>query len=421
MEPESGSSYEDGYGPASMCWTSPSFAAGCRESCKMTLEALNTIAEITGEPTCGTCTSAADCDEFGPLARCEAGLCETQSTGEATINCAGIPIAERGVPYSHAMGVLHGSGDYQSWAAQGLPSGLTIGSKTGVISGTPSSAPATHDVVISVHDALANQTTSSTCQLTVNAEFGGSLATLDPPCIDASTSAEDLDAILGGDGSAITCRLDQSGPATCPLGVGNGRLPPGITFDESSCTHQGSLASTRQGTWVWIVELEQSGNVIHVPFCAVNDVPSFHTIALTVDGATRDPLEPTRHEYDPSADLAFGMGSHQWDIGSPDCPGPECSNYGVAFDVTCSPFSVSAPYQITLAPSSGTSTGLFHQMTATGPAPGDSFRGRPFVASFEMSYCTSSAAVCDTSNPTLFEQNAQTQLHFDVIGWPIEP
>ncbi|NJK31115.1 MAG: hypothetical protein HC927_01170 [Deltaproteobacteria bacterium] len=419
LAPESLPGFEDTYGPTGMCWTSPELAAACHDSCRTSLENLAMIAETTGEPACGTCTSAADCSEFGPLARCDLGLCETETTGEATINCAGLPDVARGLPYSHVLGVLHGSGQYDSWSAQGLPDGLVIAPLSGAISGTTNSPPATYEVVLTTRDIGENRTISSTCALGLKAEFGGGLATLDPPCLGVSTSAAELDELLGGDGSVIACRLAADGSASCPLGQGNGSLPPGIVFDEASCTHQGSIDSAKRGTWVWIVEMEQSGEIVHVPYCATNDVASYHEIALTVDGAAGDPLAPIIYEYDPDNELNLAMGSHRWDISSPNCPGSECNTYGFIFTPSCSPFSAMAPYEISLSPSGGTATGLFHELTATGPIPSAAFAQRPFVAAFEVSYCTSSSnTFCGTDDPATFEQNAQTGYHFAVLGRP---
>ena len=93
--------------------------------------------------------------------------------------------------------------------------------------------------------------------------------------------------------------------------------------------------------------------------------------------------------------------------------------------MTCSPFDAVDPWQITLAPSGQLENammeriGMFHHMTATGPTPSDSFTTRPYVASFEMSYCTNSTGTfCDVNDPDAFEANAQTKYHYDVVAFP---
>ncbi len=168
-----------------------------------------------------------------------------------------------------------------------------------------------------------------------------------------------------------------------------------------------------------MVELSQSGYTTRVPFCATNDVGTFHDISVVANGNDQSDLVPGLHEHAPDEDLSFGSGSYVWTIEDPACPGDDCNTFGFRFNVSCSPFDVDAPWQITLSPSQGTETGLIHEMTATGPAPDPKFDGRPWVASFEISYCTSAdGGFCDTNNADQFEQNAQTQYHFDVVGFP---
>lgn len=75
LAPEARAAYEDAYGPDGTCWSSgPGAWAGCRDFCAMTLEALNLVAMVSGD-SCGTCTTVADCKEYGSLATCEAGFC----------------------------------------------------------------------------------------------------------------------------------------------------------------------------------------------------------------------------------------------------------------------------------------------------------------------------------------------------------
>jgi hypothetical protein len=305
-----------------------------------------------------------------------------------------------------------------------------INPDTGEISGVPTeppypgNAPLDYSVTITVFDEGEGQQFEAMCgNLEVHPRLNSlGLRLTDYHCLDYTSTEQDMLAALeGGDGTDITCSINTGGAATCPLGDGDGRLAPGISFDPSTCTHTGSVNSTRYGTWVWMVDITQSDYTTTVPFCATNDVTTFHDIILTANGVDDDPLQPALYEYDPDVDLGFGNGSYHWDINSPDCPGNECNNFGFRFDVTCSPFDVVAPWSISLSPSSGGTLGLSHEMSATGPAPGDAFRARPYVASFEMSYCTSSDPnFCVVDDVPTFEANAQTKYHFDVIGYPLD-
>lgn len=366
------------------------------------------------------------------------GICVVPGGTAVGIDCTAMPTAAVGADYSFTPGVGGGSGQYTNWMATGLPPGLTIDPVTGEISGVPTAAPypgnqpIDYTVTITVTDAGESQDFETVCpNLPVNPSLNSlGLRLTDYHCLDYQATMQELFGELeGGDGSPITCSLNPGGAATCPLGDGDGRLPPGISFDETTCTHSGSLNSTRYGTWVWMVDLEQSGYKTTIPVCATNDVPTFHEILVTANGVLDDPLQPGLYEYDPDMDLGFGNGTYHWDINSPDCTDPndpDCNNFGFRFDVTCSPFDVSAPWSISLSPSAGGDLGLSHEMSATGPAPNvaygaPTFDARPFVASFEMSYCTSSdGSFCDTTDTGTFEQNAQTKYHFDVIGYPVQ-
>jgi hypothetical protein len=63
------------YGQGGACWQGgPQQWAACRDACRASLDALNLVAQATGE-TCGTCQTDADCAEYGIGAVCDAGLC----------------------------------------------------------------------------------------------------------------------------------------------------------------------------------------------------------------------------------------------------------------------------------------------------------------------------------------------------------
>lgn len=354
------------------------------------------------------------------------GVCLVPDPGGTApgINCGTMPDGAVGATYSFTPQVGGGSGNFSMWEATNLPPGLSIDANTGTISGVPTTADVYAGIEISMFDSGKGEAFSATCgELTINERLNANLALAEPNhCIPHTASRDEMLAFLaGGDGTEITCEPVNPNPSssTCPLGDGNGRLPSGITFNESSCTHSGSITGDRRGTWVWMVKVTQSGFTTAVPFCASNDVDTFHDITLTANGESQSDLQPLLFEYDPSQDLAFGSGSHQFAIDDPACPGPDCTFFGFRFNVTCSPFDVVPPWTVSLSPSTKTDTGMTHELTATGPAPSAAFDGRPWVASFEVSYCTAdNGDACDTNDGDSFEQNAQTKYHFDVVAFP---
>lgn len=353
---------------------------------------------------------------------------ESGETGESAISCnepEAVPEGALLAEYHWDLNdvVYGGSGAYTNWAlTEPLPAGLSIDASTGVISGHPEEIGEwSFTLSLSVDDAQSGDTALLECGeviVKVNSQLSANDVRANAGhCIPHDTAPEDLlDYLSGGDKSEVTCKELVVSDLPCPLGDGNGRLPPGISFDASTCTHSGNITGSTRGTWVWLVEIEQSGFSTRLPFCATNDVDTYHDIVLTANSMPSSDLAPGLLEYDPSMALAFGHGSHQWQIIDPACnTDPSlCYAFGFRFDVTCSPFD--PPFALN-AVSSG--VGIDHALDAGGPVPSSPFATRPFVASFEMAYCTSNAgADCDVVAPD-FETYAQTKYHYDVIGYPV--
>lgn len=379
---------------------------------------------VTG---CNRDELAPDCFEIDP----DTGVCLIPDPGGVAvgINCQDFPPGALRAEYSFTPEVGGGSGNYDNWMAMGLPPGLTIDPVTGEISGIPEQQGEFQNITISVTDIGKGRTESAECgPLEIRDHLNAFRVRTEEPyhCIPHTASFDEMLAYLdGGDDTDISCSLSMGNGASCPIGDGKGRMAPGVTFDESNCTHSGTITGTRRGTWVWAINIEQSGFTTTVPFCATNDVDTYHDLVLTANGINNeDTLKPGLLEFDPTQDVEFGSGSYHWDINDPNCPGNDCNNFGFRFDVTCSPFDPGpAPYQITLSPSGGSDTGLFHEITASGPAPGEDsiFATRPFIASFETSYCTSADGnFCNVDDAAAFESNAQTKYHFDVVGYPVQ-
>lgn len=351
------------------------------------------------------------------------GECQIPNPGSSdiTVACSTFPDGAVGAEYFFDLNEVTtgGTGSYSNWSASDLPDGLTLDPDTGIIEGVPTTEGAVQNIVISVTDAIGGEEFTFDCgEININDRLNAlGVEVEDFHCLPHTITRDELLAELdGGDGTEITCNALSDGGLPCPYGDGNGRPPPGITFDPESCTHSGNITGDRRGSWVWMVEVEQSGYTTRVPFCAENDVPTFHDIIVTVNNVEQSDLQPGLLGYDPSQALGFGNGSYQWDIQDPQCADNSnpaaCNAFGFRFDVTCSPFD--PPFVLN---GQSSDFGLVHEMTATGPVPSDNFAYRPWVASFELTYCTSDdPADCDVDGA--FDQNAQTDYHFDVVGYP---
>jgi len=363
-------------------------------------------------------------DEYAPdCSVIKAGICVVPGGEVATIDCAALPDGAVGAMYDHPQD-SNASGDFSQWAATNLPADLSINPSTGTISGIPAEVGTINGIRISTRNINTGEIFEEECgPLEINPALNAN-PVVDAPfhCLDINTTKEQLLGYLdGGDGTEITCNpvVNNEDSPGCPLGRGNGRLAPGVSFNAETCTHSGSAGGTRRGTWVWMVEVTQSERSTFVPFCATNDVDTFHDISLLNNGEPQTDLNPGLYEYNPSASLLFGGGDYQWAIDDPACPGPACTNFGFRFGVNCSAFSLEAPWLVTLAPSAISETGLTHEMRATGPSPEARYDGRPWAVSFDISYCTvDNPDFCDATNNPDFEANAQTKYHFAVVAYP---
>ena len=384
-----------------------------------------------GVPLLALMTTSCSRDELAPdCFEIEGNVCVIPNPGgeEVSGTCDDIPEAAVGAYFEFDLNTVAqgGTGTYNNWMVDGLPPGLEVDPATGIISGSPTDT-GEYPLDVTVTDALTGEVFTYPCGLIdVEERLSARDIRLEPNhCLPHTASKDEMvAALIGGDNAEITCLpINTDGGGSCPSGDGNGRPPPGITFDADTCTHTGSLTGNRRGTWVWMVAIQQSVEdeddvTTYVPFCASNDVDTYHDISAELGGGGVSDLKPGLLEYDPDVAPVYPQGDQVWTIADPACDADPslCNSYGFRFDVTCSPFD--PPFSVS---DSSTGQGLQHDLGAMGPVASESFRYRPWVASFNFSYCTSnSGADCDVMSGG-FEDNAQTQYHYDVIGYPIEP
>lgn len=367
----------------------------------------------------------------------DAGGCLTPPIVDVLLTCDDIPVAAVAATFEYAGDAQGGSGSPcvpaagedscvgytgYTWSADGLPAGLSISAMTGVITGVPEQE-GIFPITLTARDNEFEGETIANCDLDVREALNVEpLRNTAKHCLDVG---EDINNFLqGGDETPWTCSFRDANPdqPSCPHGNGNGVLPAGITTDygENTCSHSGTVQETAFGTWVWVVEMEQSGNTIHIPFCASQETPGEHDLTVNYSAAsTDDGLEPAILEFSPNPP-DFGTGSDPTfeALGGSLCNNGGCNFYGFAFEVTCSPLD--PPF--TLAPDAklsdmmGNDIGFSHEMSATFPAPGDEFENRVWVANWSIDYCNASSdSVCDGD---AISTNAQTTLNYSVVGWP---
>jgi Putative Ig domain len=147
------------------------------------------------------------------------------------ISTTALPAATVGTAYSATMTASGGTTPY-TFSASGLPSGLSINSSTGVLSGTPAqSAVGTASVTLSAADAgQPQQSASTTLSLTVNA------LTTNGPTI-SNTSLPN-----GTIGASYNATINVSGGSS-PFAFSASGLPAGLSIN----TQTGIISGTPQG------------------------------------------------------------------------------------------------------------------------------------------------------------------------------
>ena len=186
--------------------------------------------------------------------------------------------------------------------------------------------------------------------------------------------------------------LHAASPTTvrpAPSATATAGRAPGISFDEETCEHSGSLSpATCSGPGSgW----SRSSRAAQPPRCpsapATTSTPS--TTSWSLAAARLSPtLVPGLYEYDPGASLTFGEGEyHVGRSSNPDCvTGTRVAVQQLRVPLRRDLLALRSALQPLRDASSD--MGLTHALTANGPTPADKFATRPFVASFEMRYCT---------------------------------
>lgn len=329
--------------------------------------------------------------------------------GALTVDCGTVPLGAVGANFSHTVSASGGDGSY-TWQAAGLPDGLSIDTGTGLVSGVPTTE-GSYRVSLAVTDG-AMEMGSAACDLDVNPQI----------VVDLGTGRA-LPCVIGGESAAdfITPGTGNQTPPTCsaPGGRGNMDVPAGITL-EPDCTTSGTLTETRYGTYVWMVEVNQSGATAYVPYCATQDAQDRGAYTIEVrhggDDTTEKVLVPATGTFDDPAGLSFG------ESGDPlftvrGCPTNPCF-YAFSFTYDANPFAdIMLGQDTRIDDMDGMPEGFTHELMAAGPWSDTDFNGRfggrPWTFAVDMDYCMAgSMAECDPAS------NGDGELHFSVIMNP---
>jgi len=254
----------------------------------------------------GTPTTAGDFTFVIKVADTTTGATDTQSftitieAGEVKITTTSLSDGTTGESYSKTLVATGGSGDYTWSKSSGtLPPGLTLGSSTGILKGTPTTAD-DYTFTIKVKDDDTSET--DTQSYTVTIESGEVAISTDslPEGYAGESYSETLEASGGSDDYTWT--------------KSSGTLPTGLTLGSSTGILKG--IPTVSGEFTFTIKVKDNDT-------AETDTQSFTVTILAgeVRITTTSLSDGTVDEYYSKTLAAkYGSGDYYWSVYSGDLP-----------------------------------------------------------------------------------------------------
>lgn len=275
-----------------------------------------------------------------------------------TISTTSLPAAMVGKTYPATTLTASGGQNYfYQWQLQGAPAGLSIGSTTGVMSGTVTGAPATYSVTVSTYDGSVTATKPLPLQVL-------------PPL--AVTTAS-LPAGAPGVAYAST-KLTGSGGNPPYVWTAAG-LPPGLTL-----ARDGTLSGTPTVSGAYPVILTIADSVAD-GYSASKTISISVTAALGV-ATTALPPAMVGKTYSQTLSAVNGVAPYTWTLATGSLPAGVVLNassgvisgtpttvgtYAVGFHVTdTAGATATVALTLVVAPAGATRQGVFSQVAAGG-------------------------------------------------------
>lgn len=219
-----------------------------------------------------------------------------------------LPNGTYGTAYSQTLTATGGAGGPYTFslAVGPLPTGLTLDTSTGVISGTPSQV-GSYTFIIAATDGSPVTTRSYTVSI------AGVTLGLGPTTLSNATA-----------GTAYTATLvPAGGSGTYTCSVTAGALPAGITLNTATCTLSGT--ATTPGSYSFTIGVTDSGGNTGSRAYAFTVDASIPTLAL---GPTALPNGTYGSAYSQAVTATGGSGTYTYSISSGALPGGLTLNTG---------------------------------------------------------------------------------------------
>lgn len=355
-----------------------------------------------------------------------AGQCVEPAAGlSLRVDCSALPNAVAGANYEFIIPhVPLPPGHRARWEATGLPEGLSI-DQGGVLRGRPVNPDTLDNITITLRDLNTQREVTSQCApMQVYSELQVDLSKTSMGCVSPNDNLAQL--VSGGTGEALHCNVPTLDNAAqgCPHGFGNGAMPMGLSVNKD-CSISGTIDPNvpQNGTFVWIVELKQSGAQRFIPFCAMHTKSTDHRIQLFEEGKSLDYTKPYLVQYEATSSVRVGSHTDPRIRVTAPCLDQSCNRRGVNVAGTCSPLDYSVENMLSsvgeIRKGTNQVIGLTHGFPLdSGGQKMDALKldARPWVMSLNTRYCTSAQIgelrSCDV--PGALESN----ITWSVIAWP---
>ena len=206
------------------------------------------------------------------------------------------PAGEVGAAYSDQLSASGGTGTY-TWTTSGtLPGGLAVGTSTGLLSGTPTSA-GTFNFTVTVTDSAGEPATQAT---SVTVVAGPSLGFASPPAGEVGVAYSDQLTQAGG-----------TGPFTWAVSAGS--LPAGLSLSASTGLISGTPTAAVSASFT--IGLTDGDNQV------VTQASSISVVGDPVLAFPAPPAGEVAAAYSDQLAASGGSGTYSWTTGGSVPPG----------------------------------------------------------------------------------------------------
>jgi hypothetical protein len=226
----------------------------------LTLNASN--GAITGTPTAAGSFTIQVTDADGVVA---SGTCPFAVVAAPSVTCSAVNSGEVGVPFnSPAPTVTGGTSPYTFTVVGALPSGLTLNTSTGAITGTPTAAGS---FTIQVRDANG-VAAATTCPYTIVAG---------PTITCSAVNSGEVGVPFNSPAPTVT-----GGVAPYTFTVATGTLPGGLTLNAST----GAITGTPTAAGAFSIKVRDANGVVATTTCPYTIVPGLSVTCSSTNTGT---------------------------------------------------------------------------------------------------------------------------------------